>query len=81
MQSDFDFHDVSFWTNKEMFRLVGVSTTEYALQHPNIKELLYGENHHYDLILIEQFYQDAFLMFGQKFKAPIVSICNFFLKL
>lgn len=73
----FDLHDMSFWTTKEMLRLVGTSTTEYALKHPNVKELLYGEKkHHYDLILTEQFFQDAFLMFGQKFKAPIVSICK-----
>lgn len=72
----FDLHDMSFWSTKEMLRIIGVATTEYALQHPNVQQLLHGENRHYDLILVEQFFQDAFLMFAQKFKAPIVSICK-----
>lgn len=72
----FDLHDMSFWYTKEMLRIIGISSTEYALKHPNVHKLLHGENTHYDLILVEQFFQDAFLVFGQKFKAPIVSICK-----
>lgn len=54
----------------------GYSTTEYALKHENVQRFLHATDQHYDLILAEQYYQDAFLMFGHKFKAPIVSICK-----
>lgn len=72
----FDMHEVTFLGTKQMLTIVGVSTTEYALQHPNIQRLLHATDKHYDLILTEQFFQDAFLMFAHKFQAPIVSICK-----
>lgn len=68
---------ISFWDSKEAYRTIGYSTTEYALQHANVQQILHAEDKHYDLILTEQYYQDALLMFGHKFKAPIVSICKY----
>lgn len=75
VSSIYQLHDMSFWNTKEMYRVSGYSTTQYALNHSNVQKLLYADDKHYDLILVEQFYQDAFLMFAHKFQAPIISIC------
>lgn len=72
----FELHDMTFWHTKEMLRIIGTTYTEYALQHPNVQRILHANDLHYDLILTEQFMQEAFLMLGHKFKAPIISICK-----
>lgn len=74
--SAYEMNALSFWESKEGYRTIGYSTTEYALKHENVQRFLHATDQHYDLILAEQYYQDAFLMFGHKFKAPIVSICK-----
>lgn len=67
--------DLSFWDSKEGYRVIGYSTTNYALKHPSVQRLMYADDQQYDLILVEQYYQDVFLMFAHKFQAPIISIC------
>lgn len=72
----YELNTLTFWESKELYRVIGYATSEYALSHPAVQQLLHGaKDRHYDLILTEQYYQDAFLMFAQQFRAPIISIC------
>lgn len=73
-----DMSSCSFWDYKKAFSLIGYGTTEYALKHPNVQQFLHTKSHHqhYDLVLVEEFYQDALLMLSHQFQAPIVSICK-----
>lgn len=32
----------------------------------------------FDIIIAEEFYQESFLMFAHKYKAPIVALCKYF---
>lgn len=77
----YEMNSLSFWKTKEVYRIIGFTTTEYAFKHSNVQRFIHAENQQYDLILVEQYYQDAFLMFSHKFKAPIVSICKFVSKI
>ncbi|XP_055588576.1 UDP-glycosyltransferase UGT4-like [Uranotaenia lowii] len=53
---------------------VGLSTTKYALENPNVQEFIEHDDTDFDLIISEQFYQEAFLMFAHKYRAPIVTV-------
>lgn len=70
-----DFADASAITYKKAYHHLGYNTAEHLLKHPNVQEFLRRSNKHYDLILVEQYYQEALLMLSHQFKAPIVSIC------
>lgn len=72
----FKLSELTFWQTKELYRIVGYVTSEHALKHPDVQRLLHADNLHYDLILTEQYYQDALLLFAHKFQAPMVSICK-----
>lgn len=71
-------HDMSLRTTKQMLTIIGISTTEYALQHPEVQQLIHSDDRQYDLILTEQFYQEAFLMLAHKYRAPIVTVCKYY---
>lgn len=51
-------------------------STDHALSSKNVQEFIYRRDLHFDLIINEEIYHDAFLMFGRKFNAPIVTICK-----
>lgn len=74
----FDMHDMSLRTTTHMLTIIGISTSDYALKHPGVQQLIHSEDRQYDLILTEQFYQEAFLMLAHKFRTPIVSVCRYF---
>jgi len=48
------------------------------MQQTDVKNLIKNHNNsQFDLILVEQFYQEAFLMFSHLFNAPIVTVGKF----
>lgn len=49
---------------------------EYALSTKNVQAFIQSENYQFDIVINEEFFHDAFLMFGHKFKAPTVTICE-----
>lgn len=51
---------------------------EYNLKNSNVQKFIHTDGLHFDVIINEEFFNDSFMMFGYKFKAPIVSICKFF---
>ncbi|XP_055713156.1 UDP-glucosyltransferase 2 [Phlebotomus papatasi] len=56
---------------------VGLLTTRYALEHPEVQHLIRSDKEHFDLVISEQFGQEAFLMFARKYNAPIVTISTY----
>lgn len=68
--------------NMNAFKNIWMMTTaplmreEYALSTKNVQEFITSEHHQFDLVINEEFFHDAFLMFGYKFQAPVVTICK-----
>uniref|UniRef100_A0A182NI27 UDP-glucuronosyltransferase n=1 Tax=Anopheles dirus TaxID=7168 RepID=A0A182NI27_9DIPT len=56
---------------------MGIQTAEYAFTRDNVMDFLRNDNSQFDLLLAEQFYQEAYLMLAHKYKIPIVSIGTF----
>lgn len=50
---------------------------EYALQDANVQKLIHSTDKHFDVVINEEFFADSFLMFAHKFKAPIITICEY----
>ncbi|XP_058818746.1 UDP-glycosyltransferase UGT5-like [Topomyia yanbarensis] len=61
-------------SNLFLYWNVGLSTTKYALQNPNVQQFIEQDDSTFDLVISEQFFQEAFLMFAHKYRAPIVTI-------
>lgn len=70
----FNMDEMPFSSIIKILYQMGLETTEHALQNKNVQEFLLNENLTFDLIICEQFYQEAFLLLGYKYKAPIVTI-------
>lgn len=68
MKYDSDLNNLKLYVN------VGYKTTKYILEDRKVQELIGRDDLHFDLILAEQFYQEAMLMFAHKFNAPIVTM-------
>jgi glucuronosyltransferase len=56
---------------------MGLGSTEHALKSKAVKDFIKNDKTKFDLILAEQFFQEAMLMFAHKYKAPIVTISKF----
>lgn len=52
------------------------TSSKHALENQHVQQFIHSEDHHFDLIIVEDIMHDSLLMFGHKFKAPIVSICE-----
>lgn len=50
---------------------------EHALQNANIQKLIHSTDLHFDVVINEDFFAESLLMFAHKFKAPIVTICEY----
>jgi hypothetical protein len=57
-----------------LYNTIGIATTEHALKNEKVQEFIHRNNDKFDLIIAEQFYQEAFLMLAHKYSAPIVTI-------
>lgn len=53
---------------------VGLPTTKHALESAAGQQLLTDPTLQFDLVIAEQFHQEALLLFGHKFNAPLVTI-------
>lgn len=52
----------------------GLSTTKFTLDSPPVKKFIDEDKSHYDLVISEQFQQEAMNMFAYKYNCPIVAI-------
>ncbi|XP_062553450.1 UDP-glycosyltransferase UGT5-like isoform X2 [Armigeres subalbatus] len=56
---------------------LGLETAQHGFTRENVQDFIRNDQSHFDLILAEQFYQEAYLMFAHKYKAPIVTVGTF----
>ncbi|XP_017132690.1 UDP-glucosyltransferase 2 [Drosophila elegans] len=70
----FTMQFVSDFNNLELWWTIGLMTTEHAFKDPKVKKLIESKDDHYDLVILEQFFHEAFLMFGKRFNCPVVTI-------
>lgn len=52
----------------------GTHSTNFSLSSASVQKFIHQKNLHFDLIINEEFYHDAYLMFGFKFNAPTILI-------
>lgn len=64
----------SHWENLKLLWRVGLPTTKHALESKAGQKLLNDPGLHFDLVISEQFQQEAMLLFAHKFDAPLVTI-------
>jgi glucuronosyltransferase len=57
---------------------MGLGSTEHALNSKAVQNFIQNDKSKFDLVISEQFFQEAFLMFAHKYKAPIVTISEIF---
>lgn len=50
---------------------------EHTMSSKAVKELIQRNDLSFDLVISEEFFQDAYLMFGHKFKAPLITFSKF----
>nr|XP_019560415.2 UDP-glucuronosyltransferase 2B1-like [Aedes albopictus] len=56
---------------------MGLETAHHGFTRDGVRHFIQTDESHFDLILAEQFYQEAYLMFAHKYKAPIVTVGTF----
>lgn len=69
--------ELLFATDFQIIQLyvdVGYQSTKHALEDKSVQDLIEREDLHFDGVILEQFYHDAFLMFGHKYNAPLITI-------
>lgn len=49
----------------------------YVFQSANVQKFIHSSNFQFDVVINEDFFGESFLMFAYKFKAPIVTICEY----
>lgn len=77
------FKQKSFFTLKtvKIFSEFGYMSAAHALNNKKVQEFIHRNDLHFDLVINEEAFHDAFLMFAHKFKAPVVTIfkCNVYI--
>lgn len=64
----------SYFANLKTLWNHGLETTEHALKDKEVKKLIEMQNHTFDCFIMEQFFSEAFLMFGHKFNIPTITL-------
>ena len=59
-----------------LFRLNAV-TCDMMLEEEEINKLIHSEDVQFDLVIMEAFFNECFLGFVHKFKAPLIQVCVF----
>ncbi|XP_017015767.2 UDP-glycosyltransferase UGT5-like [Drosophila takahashii] len=59
----------------KMLEIIGLKTTEHALRQPKVRALIHAKEKEgvFDLLVAEQFYQEAFLALAHVYKIPVVT--------
>lgn len=67
----------SSFRTAEMYPYFGNISTSHTIRNKKVQELIHRKDLHFDLVINEDLYHDAFLAFGHKFNAPVVTICTY----
>lgn len=54
-----------------------MATSRHAFERTNVKEFINRWDLKFDLVVVELFTHESWLMFGHKFKAPIVGLSKY----
>ncbi|XP_055379870.1 UDP-glycosyltransferase UGT5-like [Condylostylus longicornis] len=78
-QSLFDLTSLRTIDFAKMLEVIGTKTTEYALQNVEVQNLINNTETKgkFDLLLVEQFFQEAFLPLATKYEVPVISVATF----
>ncbi|XP_037960919.1 UDP-glycosyltransferase UGT5-like [Teleopsis dalmanni] len=68
MRFSSDFENMQMWWH------IGLLTSEHALNDAKVKALIASNDQKFDLVILEQFFHESFLMFAHKFNCPLVTI-------
>lgn len=60
-----------------MYWEMGIKSSEHGLKTKNIQNFIKRTDLKFDLIIAEQFFQESWLMFAHKYKAPILTISTY----
>lgn len=55
----------------------GYKSADHALGTENVQNFMRRKDLHFDLVIHEEIYHDSFLIFGYRFRSPVVSICKY----
>lgn len=69
MQGDFE--------NVRLYDVVATPSSDFGLNNSNVQKVIHSTDLHFDLVLLEDFYHESWLMFAYKFNAPVITICKF----
>ncbi|XP_069697675.1 UDP-glycosyltransferase UGT5-like [Periplaneta americana] len=50
---------------------------DYQLQEEVVQKLIHSTDIHFDAVIVEAFFNECFLGFAHKFKAPLIQICTY----
>ena len=56
---------------------MGEAVCHHVLQEENVQKLIHSTDLHFDLIITEAFFNECFLGFAHKFKAPLIQVCTY----
>lgn len=73
----FELQDVGLLTKIMDLWRNNVGTCDLMLQEEEIQKLIHAKNLHFDLVIVEAFFNECFLGFVHKFKAPLIHLCTF----
>ncbi|XP_055379736.1 UDP-glycosyltransferase UGT5-like [Condylostylus longicornis] len=75
----FDLSELDVIGYMKILEILGVATTDHALKQPKVQEIINASDtiNKYDLLLAEQFYQEAFLPLAIKYQIPVITACTF----
>ncbi|EDV43658.2 uncharacterized protein Dana_GF16417 [Drosophila ananassae] len=74
-----DMVSLSTLTHMKLAQHIGVKSTDFALAHPEVQELIHAKDKkgRYDLLFVEQFHNEGALMLGHLYEIPTISIATF----
>nr|NP_001097859.4 UDP-glycosyltransferase family 49 member B2 [Drosophila melanogaster]AAF55892.7 UDP-glycosyltransferase family 49 member B2 [Drosophila melanogaster] len=78
-KSALDMIDMSKLTHMRLAQHIGIKSTDFALAHPEVQELIYAKDKKgkFDLLLVEQFHNEGALMLGYIYEIPAITIATF----
>ncbi|KAH8357217.1 hypothetical protein KR084_010041, partial [Drosophila pseudotakahashii] len=74
-----DMIDFSKLTHMRLGQHIGIKSTDLALAHPPVQELIHAKDKRgkFDLLLAEQFYNEGALMLGHLYQIPVITVATF----
>lgn len=76
-QNVFEMKNLGLFKMISFMWLSNQRSCDLMLQEEEIQKLIHARNLHFDVLIVEAFFNECFLGFVHKFKAPLIQICTF----